>query len=83
MRSFKAQQLARVFFIQIRCDKCGDVRQGLGFKPGTLTVECPCCGRQAGFSALGQGYTSRPLPFHKRWESSDDPTLNGQQIEAA
>jgi DNA-directed RNA polymerase subunit RPC12/RpoP len=68
-------------YIALSCSRCGSVRQALTELPAQALIACPECGHQCSFILLGQGLTSRDLPFHQvhvveptRW----DPQLDGE-----
>jgi DNA-directed RNA polymerase subunit RPC12/RpoP len=70
-------------YIALRCSRCGSVRQALTELPAQSLIACPECGRQCSFILLGQGLTSRDLPFHQvhiveptRWDQEVDGETN-------
>ena len=81
-QSFSPQGALRpCIYIALSCPRCGSVRQALTELPAQALIPCPECGRQCGFVLLGQGLTSRDLPFHQvhiieptRW----DPQVDGE-----
>ena len=73
--------LRSCIYIALRCSRCGSVRQAITELPAQALIACPECGRECSFVLLGQGLTSRSLPFHQvhiveptRW----DPQLDGE-----
>ena len=73
--------LRTCIYVALRCSRCGSVRQALTELPAQSLIACPECGRECSFVLLGQGLTSRDLPFHQvhiieptRW----DPQVDGE-----
>jgi anaerobic selenocysteine-containing dehydrogenase len=58
-----AVSLAACVYLALECPCCGDVRQARAALPSVSHVICPQCGTSCGFIYLGQGCTTRKLPF--------------------
>ena len=57
--------LVASLFIVIACPQCTEVRQAREDYPEQAEVECPECGFECGFAAMGVGLTRRAVPFHE------------------
>ena len=57
--------LAACIYIVLHCRNCGEVRQARADYPDPAVMECPACGLECGFHALGVGLTRKELPFHE------------------
>jgi hypothetical protein len=66
-------------YIALRCSRCGSVRQAITELPAQDLIACPECGRQCSFVLLGQGLTSREIPFHQ--VHIIEPTRWNQQVD--
>lgn len=51
------------FYISMRCNRCGGIREALSELPSADSIPCPHCERPCNYYPLAAGLTSRPLPF--------------------
>ena len=54
---------AACVLIRLTCERCGPVRMALATPPDAPAVECPYCISVSPFDALGEGRTTRLLPY--------------------
>jgi hypothetical protein len=61
-----ANNLRHCYYLALRCLKDGEIRVAAEESPSDECYLCPLCQEPCCFVPLGEGGTSRPLPFFGR-----------------